>query len=1015
VDPNEEHDRPLARAGGEQPPDEALTSRLEMLLDVVTSIAELDFSKRAEIHGDGEFLDGIAYGLNVLSEELRASTISRDYFDGIIRSMAEGLVIVDAHDTITDVNPALATLLGYPPAVLTGMPWAKLCPHPRAEPVPPGAPALTARADGRIETELVRTDGRAVEVALSGSVLRRPNGDDGWMYIVQDITAHKDLARTLASARDAAVHSAQVTASFLANMSHEIRTPLNGVIGMAWLLLEEDRTGPGGFDPAARAQLEAIHECATLLLDIVNDILDLSKLESGGGELDVEVFELSTTIENLLHVYALRAEQKDLDLVSDLAPVLPTRVRGDAGRLRQVLSNLVSNAIKFTERGEVVVEVRPTIGPGRDDAVWLRFEVSDTGIGIAPHLQSTIFEAFTQAETTTARKYGGTGLGLTISKRLVALMGGCIGCSSELGRGSTFWFELPFDRVASDDDADARNELLAGRSVLVIDDNPRQQRALARAIAGWGGQPVLARDGAEALELSRAAEVPPSLAIVEWSSSSRGELLAELAALSNGAMQIVLSTLLSSTDSAAIWSSRGVLAALPKPVKLSRLRGLLQGAVEGPGERAQARASGAARPQPALGTLLVVEDNPVNQTVILGQLRRLGLTAQVVDDGSKAVEAVARHRFAAVLMDLYMPAMDGYEATEQIRRHPHGAELPIIAVTANATEQVRSRCLAVGMDDFLSKPLRIGHLSKCLSRWLRYDFLGLGFEPSELDAPAAPRVPEPSAELVHGGAGLAHGGAELRDGRVFAADARVLVVDDDPINRRVLAGMLKRLQITVDEAVSGEEAVAAVAARRYGVVLMDVEMPGGDGLAATRRIRGVEPGRRTPILAVTAHNSRHEKERCAAADMDDFLTKPLRMTELVMRLALWLGPAPRPDQRSVVDQLTTGDVLRWTSFSPLAPLVRSPGLGADLREHFLGSCRDRLECLRRAASTAEAMHDPDDVSGRRRDVFALVTWLTNLGALSLAGLAAMLDGGRLEDRAIMLGLLDRELSRLALS
>jgi PAS domain S-box-containing protein len=1006
-DPDDVEPSERSRTLAELPPDEALASRLENLLDVVTSLAELDFSKRAEIHGDGAFLDGIAYGLNVLSEELRASTVSRDYYDGIIRSMAEGLVVVDANDAIADVNPALAALLGYASAELAGQPWARICPHPWAglvtEPLASGHPGV----ERRVETELVRADGRSVEVALAGSLLRGPNGVEGWMYVVQDITAHKELARTLADARDAALHSAQVTASFLANMSHEIRTPLNGVIGMAWLLLEDDRNGPRGFDPATRAKIEAIHDCATLLLDIVNDVLDLSKLESGVAELHLEDVELAPTIENLLHAYALRAEQKGIELVPDLACVLSLRVRGDAARLRQVLGNLVSNAIKFTDRGEVVVEVQPARGGAdastpRGDDVWLRFEVTDTGIGIPEHLQASIFDAFTQAETTTSRKYGGTGLGLTICRRLVSLMGGRIGCSSAPGRGSTFWFELPFERVA-DDEAGTPATLLVGQQVLIIDDNPRLRRALARAIEGWGGQPLLASDRAEASSLLRGAGTRPSLAIVEWEPSARGEWLDELAALSGGALRIVLSTALSSTEPAEGLLARGVLAAMPKPPKLARLRSLLQDGVAALAS-ATARAPAATTRLAAGAPLLVVEDNPVNQMVIMGQLRRLGLTAQVVDDGRKAVEAIAGGRFALVLMDLYLPGMDGYEATEQIRRHPHGSGLPIVAVTANATEQVRSRCLAVGMDDFLSKPLRIGHLSKCLSRWLRRDFEGIST--IEVEAPPSPRAPAPSTPAPVEG-------AEAPALRPFAADARVLVVDDEPVNRRVVLGMLERLQIDADAVTSCDEALDAVAARRYGVVLMDVEMPGASGLVATRRIRALEPTRRTPILAVTAHDGPHERERCLAADMDDFLTKPLRMGTLIMPLALWLGPAPQPDGRSAFERLTAGVGVRLTAFAPLSPLARSPALCADIREHFERASRARLDRLRRMASTLDANNGPDDALGWRRDVFALVTWFANLGALKLAGLAATLGDSRPGDRMVLVKLLDHELSALA--
>ena len=321
---------------------ERLAARLEDLLEVVTALAELDFSRRAEIHGDGAFLDGIAYGLNVLSEELRASTVSRDYYDGIISAMAEGLLVVDAQGTVTDVNPASSLLLGYPHAHLVGVRWSAICRRPwaklMAETASAEAAATTTAPLRPLETELLRADGSTVEVALSGSVLRGPNDVDGWMFVVQDISAHKEIARNLARARDAALHSAQVTASFLANMSHEIRTPLNGVIGMAWLLLDD---ASRSLDTTTRTRVETIHDCATLLLDIVNDILDLSKLESGSAELHVEGFDLAHTVENLMHVYAVRAEQKGLELISALEPALPGRLRGDAGRLRQVLGNLL--------------------------------------------------------------------------------------------------------------------------------------------------------------------------------------------------------------------------------------------------------------------------------------------------------------------------------------------------------------------------------------------------------------------------------------------------------------------------------------------------------------------------------------------------------------------------------------------------------------------------------------------------------------------------------------------------
>ncbi|MCX4245156.1 response regulator [Paraliomyxa miuraensis] len=1009
--------------GGGPPDEEAPDQRLENLLEVVTSLADLDFSRRAKIYGDGSFLDGIAYGLNVLCEELRASTISRDYYDGIIRSMAEGLVVVDAHGLISDVNPALTELLGQSRSALVGTPWSDLCPELLAEDPAEGSfgsspgssvASSDARAERRVETALVRADGRAIEVALSRSILRRPNGIDGWMYVVQDITAHKELARTLARARDAALHSAQVTASFLANMSHEIRTPLNGVIGMAWLLLEDERIAGSGADPATHAKLEAIHDCATLLLDIVNDILDLSKLESGAAALDVGELELAVTVENLLHVYAVRAEQKGVELVPVLEPELPLRVRGDAGRLRQVLGNLVSNAVKFTERGEVVVVVEPVDEPpgspeAREGVVWLRFAVSDTGIGIAEHLQETIFEAFAQAETATARKYGGTGLGLTISKRLVALMGGRIGCTSELGRGATFWFEVPLERVV-DERAPSERAPLIGQQVLVVEDNARLRTALADSLRHWGARVLLASHWEEARTLIRGATEPPCLAVVDWDGAGAAAGRELLDPLVKAGTRVVLLTPLASVEAVTESWPRERVATLPKPPKYSRLRSLLRGSFDGPGrDPGGSRAALLRSPQwVPEAPVLVVEDNPINQAVIREQLRRLGLAVWVVGDGRQAVEAVAQQRFSIVLMDLHMPVMDGYEATERLRRHPHGADLPIVAVTANATDQVRERCLAVGMDDFLSKPLRIEMLSRCLSRWTRCT-------PRELPAPEAARAGGP-AWGPGDGPGRA-GTDEQAPGMssAFWSRARVLVADDDPINRRVLVGMLERIGIAADEAEGGDEAVRAASQRRYGAVLMDVEMAGVDGLMATQRIRALESTERTPIIAVTGHDSARERARCIEADLDDFLTKPVRRAELVMLLLLWLGPTLRADGRPWADRLASAELPGLSAVAASSALGVGAELEAELREHFVRTGRDRLERMRRIAlargSSAGAAGDP----GWSRDVFGLVTWSANLGAMRLAGLAAALNAARVEDRAALLNVLDHELSALALS
>ncbi|GAB4515910.1 MAG: hypothetical protein Tsb0020_34560 [Haliangiales bacterium] len=991
---------------------EAADARLENLLEVVAALAELDFSKQAQIYGDGSFLDGLAYGLNLLSEELQASTVSRDYYDGIIQSMADGLLIVDANHEIADVNPALSQLLGYTRADLIGLPWASICPHLEDSAI---APMRDLKFDKRFETSFTRADGSSIDVAVSGSILRREAGaEHSRVYVVKDITTQKQLEQSLAEARDAAVHSATITSSFLANMSHEIRTPLNGVIGMASLLLNED------IDDGALAKVEAIHDCATLLLNIVNDILDFSKLEAGKSELHVEELELQRVVENLLHVYAVRAEHKGLDLIAAIEPTLPARIRGDVGALRQVLGNLISNAIKFTDRGEVVVEVR--VVADRGSSAVVAFEVRDTGIGIESDALQAIFEAFRQVKAAAVRQHEGTGLGLAICRELVALMGGRVHCESAPGYGSRFWFELTFETGAGPDEAAAARErgFLAGATVLVLDDNPTQGKILARLIEHWGGRAIVAESHQQALAQARRAPSRLRFAIVDdqIATLDKPALLRDLRRVGGDVedVEVILMTPLSSTESLSDLRDAGVIDSLPKPVKNTRLRALLQARCIAQAKKSDDRSAVRADAQPPrLAPLLVVDDNPINRAVLIEQLKRLGLSAVSARDGREAVRAVRETRFSLVLMDLHMPEMDGYEATRHIRELANGVAVPIVAVTANATPHVRERCFAAGMDEFLSKPVRVEQLLASLSRWVEMDVEKSASEP---------------APPLAGTVGVVDNDDDPTDAvmtsvGIFRTGARVLIVDDNAINQLVLSGFLRRVQVNAEAVGSGRKAIAAAARRHYDIIFLDVRLGDMTGIEVTQAIRGAAGARRPVILAVTADGDARTRERCLAADMDGFMPKPTSLTSLMINLALWLGPRRTYGGQSAAEQLLSGQSLSLSWLHQSSAVSASAALAREARRYFLHGSRERLERLHgqhaaagadreELAATAASGQPAPEAAARawQRDVFALVTWASNLGALRLASMASVLVSCAEDERGQWLSCLERELATL---
>jgi two-component system sensor histidine kinase/response regulator len=548
-------------------------------------------------------------------------------------------------------------------------------------------------------------------VALALAVVASVFLSRSWARLTTALAIASEQA--LANARRAQ-DASTAKSQFLANMSHEIRTPMNGVMGMTDLLLETE------LSPRQRRLAETVRHSGELLLGVINDILDFSKGEAGKirlEQIDCDVVEI---VEEVLSLLAESAQSKGLELACRLSETIPDAVRADPARLRQILTNLVGNAIKFTERGEVVVDVE-ALPPDAAGRIPMRFAVRDTGIGIPEASRKGLFEPFAQADASTTRRFGGSGLGLAICKQLVEQMGGTIGFASEEGRGSRFFFEVKVER-ASLPPAAAPAEDADGMRVLVVDDNATNREILQHRLLSWGARTGTANDGSEALrELARASEAGTAyaLAIVDMHMPGMDGL--ELARAirersSLGAPRVLLLTSLAALDPERL-SAAGIEIQLSKPVRVAELRrAFAQAAGRLPASAPPAPSS---EPAPLRGLLLLVEDNPVNQQVASEMARSLGCDVHVAEDGARAVEITAQARYDAILMDCHMPRIDGFAATRAIRaRDTADARTPIIALTANAMEGDRERCLAAGMDDYLPKPFDRETLRATLARWL---------------------------------------------------------------------------------------------------------------------------------------------------------------------------------------------------------------------------------------------------------------------------------------------------------
>jgi PAS domain S-box-containing protein len=715
---------------------------LRMLAEGANRFSQGDHAVRIEAEGApevglaAEAFNNMANNIENLIASLGKSESKNKLLATIVEQSSEAIWTTDLSGVITTWNSGAATMFGYEPAEAIGRSLKLSDSTPVDE---------ETRMRRLIAGEKFSYDARATTrggTPLDIQVAVAPLLDDGnrcigRIAVARDVTQHKRSEEALRLAREAAEAANHAKSSFLARMSHEIRTPMNGVLGMTELLLET------GLTATQRKYAETVQRSGKNLLSIINDLLDFSKIEAGKLELEHVDMDVRRTIEDIVELLAERAHSKGLELACSIPANLATHVKGDPLRVGQVLTNLVGNAIKFTERGSVVVRVDAVAETAQE--VTLRFEVADTGVGISVGAQARIFKEFSQADGSTTRKHGGSGLGLAISKQLVEMMGGTIDVKSDVGVGSTFWFTVTLDKQPNaGEDRSAAIGLLTGARVLLVESSVTHRGILHAQLTNWQMSVRLAETPKQALDLlgeAAARSVPYDMAVIDLGVPGMDAI--ELARTIRqrpdiAHVRLVMMTRRHADIRAA--HDAGFNACLVKPVRQTVLYESLVNVMAGRAQEALAPTTtpnpAAATPSSIRGHVLLVEDNVINQQVALGILQISGYSVTVVNNGREALEAHAQGGFDLILMDCHMPEMDGYEATRAIRQREvasGGKRIPIIALTANAMARDREECLEAGMDDHLSKPFNMLALQELLERWMTRDAAG----PSQAAAIAA--------------------------------------------------------------------------------------------------------------------------------------------------------------------------------------------------------------------------------------------------------------------------------------
>ena len=705
-----------------------ITSPISRLSEMTRSVASGDLNQAIDVPS-GDEIGELASSFNAMTERLKETTVSRDYVDSIIKSVLDTLIVIDSEGTIRTINPATAELLGYKENELIGKSVGILFGK--------GEEIETLFKKGTMFQELIeqgfirnhevsyRTkSGDFIPVLFSGSVMRDKNGKmQGIVGIAKDITGTNKAEEELRIAKEQAETASKAKSEFLARMSHEIRTPMNAVIGFSDLL------GGTPLDEMQKDYVNAIHESGDVLLALIEDILDISKVEAGQLQFEKIGFDLEYLISSIIKIMKPRLKDKDVELYYDFPEDIPASFNGDPTRLRQILLNLLSNAAKFTEKGEIRVSVgmeEPSSKPPEQNIRTLRISVKDTGIGIPENKQKTVFGTFAQADTSTARKYGGTGLGLAISRVLVERMGGKIWVESKEGKGSEFTFTLELEeipRVVEKAISRVRLNELKDKKVLIVDDNDSEQRLIA-TYCEESGMKVLSgiSSAKDALDwLSRQSILPDviisSIVMPDTDGYELAKKVREKARFNS--VKLIAMASHAVPGKAKECQERGFDAFLPKPVTKEDLIRVVQTALGDRRRKGQIITRHMSEELACKGIkVLVAEDNPINMKLTDILLGKLGCEVELVSNGQEAIEKLKSDHYNLCLMDISMPVMDGYRATEIIRRDI-SKELPIIALTASVTREDQKKSLASGMNDYLAKPIDLKRLREKILKWAK--------------------------------------------------------------------------------------------------------------------------------------------------------------------------------------------------------------------------------------------------------------------------------------------------------
>ena len=690
-----------------------------------------------EVAAAADAFNNMANNIEGLIASLGRSESKNRLLATIVEQSSEAIWTTDMDGKITTWNAGAAAMFGYGAGEAVGR--ALRVGESSTEEERARLQRLVAGEKFAYDTRAVTAAGGVIDIQVALAPLTDElNQCVGRIAVARDVTQHKRSEEALRFAREAAEAANHAKSSFLARMSHEIRTPMNGVLGMTELLLET------GLTTTQRKYAETVQRSGKNLLGIINDLLDFSKIEAGKLELENLDMDLRRTIEDIAELLADRAHSKGLDIACSIPPSLITDLRGDALRLGQVLTNLVGNAIKFTEKGGIVIRVSSV--SQTPQKVTMRFEVKDTGIGISREAQSRIFREFSQADGSTTRKHGGSGLGLAISKELVEMMGGEIHVESQLGVGATFWFTANFERQASREGAAATIGQLTGVRALIVDANAVSSGILRTQIGNWEMTAQVAETPKQAIDLlaqaaSRGAPYDVALIDLRLPGMDAEQLARTIRGRADMAKVRLIMVTRRHVDAKHARDS-GFDACLVKPVRQTALYECLVNVMAG--RTAEVGAAIAAQkpvletPAGTRGEILLVEDNVINQQVALGILQIKGYSVTMANNGREALDMWARRTFDLILMDCAMPEMDGYEATREIRvrEQASGKRVPIVALTANAMAHDREECLSAGMDDHLAKPFSMQAIQEMLDRWIPVSTVAVPRSPN----PATPRA-----------------------------------------------------------------------------------------------------------------------------------------------------------------------------------------------------------------------------------------------------------------------------------